>query len=604
MNDRPTVRDANFWLGAGAVAATYGYFLLFAEFAFLELARVGLPGEPALRIVMGALGAGGIAGSVAATWRFTPGNFVQRLVWSYAACAGVAALAPFAAGTGMVASVAAGIGLALGWNTVTLAAGLRTLLPAGRLGLGVGLGTGAAYAFCNVPAVFTAPAHVQTWISVAIVGLAALVLRRAAPEGREPATFAGRIVVARWVAVFLALVWLDSAAFYVIQNTPGLRMATWTGAGHLWTNAGVHLGAALAAGWLLDRGRVRGIVGVAWLGLAAACLGLGAVVPVPGASQFYAAGVSLYSAALVFFAAREGRPWIAAVVFAIAGWVGSALGIGMAQDLHGIPWLFVLASGVGLAIAIAPRPAATGAALLLLAAAKPSRAGEGDSLVAQGRQVYIAEGCIHCHSQYVRPGVRSDVERWGPARPLEELLHEAPPLPGNRRQGPDLTNVANRRTPEWNRLHLQAPRVVSPGSRMPSYAHLFAPGDGRGEALVAYLASLGEDTQEKHLETVRRWRPAADATAVAPAVAARFFHDNCAQCHGPEGRGDGPLVTQLAAPPPDWQHAVWRRVPDGSEENLARLIKFGAPGTAMAGHETLSDEEIVGLARHVKSLHR
>lgn len=604
MNDRPTVRGASFWLGAGAVAATYGYFLLFAEFAFLELARSGEHGEPALQVIMGALGAGGIAGSVAATWRFTPDGFVRRLVWSYAACAGVAALAPFAAGTGMVAWVAAGIGLALGWNTVTLAAGLRTLLPVGRLGLGAGLGTGAAYAFCNVPAVFTASAQVQTWISVAIAGLAALALRRVASERRELAPFVGRIAVGRWVAVFLALVWLDSAAFYVIQNTPGLRAASWTGAGHLWANACVHLGAALAAGWLLDRGRLRGIVGVAWLGLAVACLGLGAVVPVPGASQFYAAGVSLYSAALVFFAAREGRPWIAAAVFAIAGWFGSALGIGMAQDLHGIPWLFVLASGVGLAIAIAPRPAATGVAVLLLVAAKPTRAGEGDPLMAQGRQVYIAEGCIHCHSQYVRPGVRSDVERWGPAHPLEELLREEPPLPGNRRQGPDLTNVANRRTPEWNRLHLQAPRAVSPGSRMPSYAHLFAPDDSRGEALVAYLASLGADTQEKHLETARRWRPAADATAVAPSVAIRLFRDSCAQCHGPDGRGDGPLVTQIEVRPPDWRSAAWRRVPDGDEENLARLIKFGAPGTAMAGHEALSDAEIVGLAHHVKSLHR
>lgn len=32
--------------------------------------------------------------------------------------------------------------------------------------------------------------------------------------------------------------------------------------------------------------------------------------------------------------------------------------------------------------------------------------------VALGRQVYISEGCIHCHSQFVRP-VGADVMLWG-----------------------------------------------------------------------------------------------------------------------------------------------------------------------------------------------
>ena len=605
MNERAADGNANFWLGTGAVAATYGYFLLFAEFAFLELARAGLPGEPALQVVMGALGAGGVAGSVAA-WRwFAPGNFARRLAWSYAACAAVAALAPFASGTAAIALVAAGVGGALGWNTVTLAAGLRALLPAGRLGLGAGLGTGVAYAFCNVPAVFTTTAQAQTGISVAIAGLAAVALRGAGPMWREQAApSAGRRALWRWVGVFLALVWLDSAVFYVIQQTPGLREATWTGPGPLWANALVHLAAALAAGRGLDRGGLRGIVGVAWLALAVACLGFGAVAPVPAPALFYSGGVSLYSAALVYFAARDGRPGIAAAVFAIAGWTGSALGIGMAQDLHAIPWPFVLASGAGLAVALGTGRRAALAVLAVLLPARPLRAGDEDARVEWGRQVYIAEGCIHCHSQYVRPGVKADVERWGPAHPLEELMRADPPLPGNRRQGPDLANVGNRRSPEWNRLHLQAPRAVSPGSRMPSYAHLFAPGDGRGEALVAYLASLGADTQEAHWQVAWRWNPGPGASPASAEEAARLFRQNCAQCHGPDGRGDGPLAASLALHPPDWRQDGWRRVPGGDEAWLARLIKFGAPGSAMAGHEALADGEIVGLARHVKSLHR
>ena len=126
--------------------------------------------------------------------------------------------------------------------------------------------------------------------------------------------------------------------------------------------------------------------------------------------------------------------------------------------------------------------------LSLIACASPAFA-QDTALIRRGREVYIAEGCIHCHSQYVRPGT-IDEERYGPARPLPEMQQQRPPLFGNRRQGPDLQNVGDRRTAEWLRAQLQQPRTVIPGSRMPSYAHLFRSGDG--EALVAYLLSLGD----------------------------------------------------------------------------------------------------------------
>ncbi|MNC91199.1 hypothetical protein D3C83_74080 [compost metagenome] len=62
-------------------------------------------------------------------------------------------------------------------------------------------------------------------------------------------------------------------------------------------------------------------------------------------AAFYAAGVSLYSTALVFYPARSGRPGLAALVFAVAGWIGSALGIGMAQHHDRIPVWFLGVSG-------------------------------------------------------------------------------------------------------------------------------------------------------------------------------------------------------------------------------------------------------------------
>ena len=118
-------------------------------------------------------------------------------------------------------------------------------------------------------------------------------------------------------------------------------------------------------------------------------------------------------------------------------------------------------------------------------------AAAADSLVQEGRRVYIAEGCIHCHSQYVRPGT-VDEERYGEAQPLSQLERQRPPLFGNRRQGPDLMNVGSRRNAEGLRWQLMAPRTVMAGSRMPSYAHLFRTGQTKGEALVAYLLSLKE----------------------------------------------------------------------------------------------------------------
>jgi cytochrome c oxidase cbb3-type subunit 2 len=212
---------------------------------------------------------------------------------------------------------------------------------------------------------------------------------------------------------------------------------------------------------------------------------------------------------------------------------------------------------------------------------------------------------MHCHSQYVRPQVALEVERWGPAIGLAEALRAAPPLLGNRRQGPDLANVGNRRSFEWNKLHLIAPRAVTPGTRMPSYAYLFAGDGARGDALLAYLASLGAETMGTRGAQIAAWRPRT-ASAVEPGEARRLFARLCTPCHGAEGRGDGPLAPKLSLRPPDWSTAAWRHVPAGAdpEVTLARIIKFGLPGLPMAGHEYLPDEEVVGLARFVRTLHK
>lgn len=95
----------------------------------------------------------------------------------------------------------------------------------------------------------------------------------------------------------------------------------------------------------------------------------------------------------------------------------------------------------------------------------------------RGREIYMRDGCMYCHSQQVRPeGFGSDIERgWGPrgSRPGDYVYDETHQL-GTMRTGPDLHDIANRQpSRDWHLAHLYQPRSVSPGSVMPSYPYLF-----------------------------------------------------------------------------------------------------------------------------------
>ncbi len=608
------VRPGRALVAIAAVAATYVYFLVFAEFALLELAAVRAREWP-LRAVMAVLGAGGVLGSVAAAWRFRAERVRAALAGGFVAAALGAGVVWGARHAGAFVGGTALVGFGLGWLTVTLAAGLRAASGA-WLGRVCGLGTGLAYALCNVPAVFAASAETQTALAgVVALGGAWAVRGWARPtnaDEADAATSFRREPLAGWLVVLLALVWMDSAAFYVIQHTTAWKGAMWSGEVRLWGNVGVHLVAAVGAGWALDRGWAGRVAAVAGACLLGACALLSAGKSAALAVALYTGGVSLYSTLLVWYPARTARSRVAAIVFAVAGWGGSALGIGMAQDLAGIPVAFVAIAALAIAGGLwwRRRSVAIAATLALACGLASTGRAEDDALVARGREVYVAEGCLHCHSQYVRPNVRADVERWGPARSLAETKAERPPLLGNRRQGPDLAAVGARRSGEWQRLHLLDPQALAPGSRMPAYAHLFA-GDGeRGAALVAYLNSLGAESAADRWGRAAVWRPAAAVATTNEAPSARaggeLFARWCAACHGPTGRGDGALGARLSVRPPDWSREPWRRIaPDEAdvEAALARIIKFGLPGSPMAGHEYFSDAEIVSLARTVSGLH-
>jgi len=89
----------------------------------------------------------------------------------------------------------------------------------------------------------------------------------------------------------------------------------------------------------------------------------------------------------------------------------------------------------------------------------------------QGRDLYIREGCVNCHSQLIRP-FRSEVERYGEYSKAGEYVYDHPFLWGSKRTGPDLMREGKKYPNVWHYEHMNDPRVMSPGSIMPPFPWL------------------------------------------------------------------------------------------------------------------------------------
>ncbi len=611
------------WRGICLVAITYVYFLIFAQFAFLNrLGQLGMA-DAHLSAVMGAMALGGIAFSlIASITRLKPWPRV-RLQISFLFCGAAAALTLLPLHLAGSIAVAFLIGSGLGTLTVTLVANLRLWIGSQSPILKVGIGTGLGYFACNVPALFTATPQRQAIVAALLCLLGVIAASRIKPaetfgeaETSDKSLSFGIVLVG-----FTALVWLDSAAFFIIQNTPSLKAGTWEGTLHLWTNGLLHFGAALASVYLLRRRGLPFVLSSAVVTLAVACLLLHQPGGVILASLFYPVGVSLYSVALVAYpsllshaGSPHQRALRAGVIYAVAGWFGSAMGIGMGQHLRQVPIPFVAVAalmilGPGLVLSFRQRrqaitivSAALAVALVIYLASTPEhlRVHPAVSAEQRGRQVYIAEGCINCHSQYVRPG-SADVLMWGPTQTIDELRSQHPLLIGNRRQGPDLSQVGGRRSPLWLKAHFFDPRAVSHASFMPSYAYLFE-NSTRGDDLVRYLVSLKSPGYAEHINLEQRWKPSQDSLDDAGrGEGARLYADDCATCHESTGAVRTTWAAQFKRLPPNLRAGPWNYVPAFASSHdralrFAQIIKFGIPGTDMPGHEYLSDKDVSSIA--------
>ena len=94
----------------------------------------------------------------------------------------------------------------------------------------------------------------------------------------------------------------------------------------------------------------------------------------------------------------------------------------------------------------------------------------------RGRQIYIANGCVYCHSQQPRdPSLGPDGARgWGRPSTPADYVYDNPHLLGTMRTGPDLLNIGARQpSQDWHLAHLYQPRALVGGSIMPSFPFLF-----------------------------------------------------------------------------------------------------------------------------------
>jgi len=113
----------------------------------------------------------------------------------------------------------------------------------------------------------------------------------------------------------------------------------------------------------------------------------------------------------------------------------------------------------------------------------------------RGKEIYIAEGCWHCHSQQVRPIANEELRFGSVSQSLEyQNVLQRPVLFGTRRVGPDLFREAALRSNDWHVAHFYDPVLVSPTSVMPSYRWFFDENDypnRDGLSIITYVQWLG-----------------------------------------------------------------------------------------------------------------
>jgi cbb3-type cytochrome c oxidase subunit II len=216
-----------------------------------------------------------------------------------------------------------------------------------------------------------------------------------------------------------------------------------------------------------------------------------------------------------------------------------------------------------------------------------------------GRAVYQRENCYVCHSQFVR----FQDEGTGPTSQAGDFAYDRVNLLGTLRNGPDLSYEGGLYPDEWHIGHLKSPRSYLPGSFMPSYSYL---NDTDIRHLVAFIQSLGTRNTRawltKDVNVPEKYRNLKSPFSASNAGSGRgIYNQNCAPCHGFEGRADVPLAKMFYPKPAANFHLP--RYKDFTDGHWYNKVARGVPGTRMPRwDQTLNEEQIWYVVEYLKSL--
>lgn len=223
---------------------------------------------------------------------------------------------------------------------------------------------------------------------------------------------------------------------------------------------------------------------------------------------------------------------------------------------------------------------------------------------AAGRMLYIANGCVYCHSQSIRTidwGLGA--ERIAQAG---DYVQDEPILLGSQRTGVDLSQEGGEHPDDWHIAHFVNPRYTRPLSIMPAFAFL---GEDQLTTLTGYVQSLGFKDADRRVARQDYWKTKAVAAYEAGVEAnarwlnveivpagwreipnpyptsqaglargRKIYQDFCIGCHGPVGDGMGPAQPWIYPPPLNFTILKGRGVSGGI---LYYHIMNGITGTAM-----------------------
>jgi cytochrome c oxidase cbb3-type subunit II len=240
----------------------------------------------------------------------------------------------------------------------------------------------------------------------------------------------------------------------------------------------------------------------------------------------------------------------------------------------------------------------------------------------QGRLIYMANGCVYCHSQSIRSiDWDQGAERIAQAG---DYAADSPILLGSARTGLDLSQEGGEHPDDWHVAHFINPRFTRPNSIMPPFKWL---GMEQIELLTAYVQSLGLKNADRRMERQREWKakvvqayesgpernvqwladhvPEGWRTVPNPyptteadlARGHKIYQDGCLGCHGPIGDGMGPAQEWIYPPPLNFTILKDRGISGGI---LYYQIMNGITGTAMPYFKRdLESEKIWDVGNYV-----